>query len=101
MCAAQTQRELERALRARTSCPPVLTYFYEDLVDGAVGATALWRRVLQTLGVRSTSNGDSAAADGTRLRIIHGSQRTLHTVANPDEVKRALSGTPHDWMLRD
>lgn len=112
----QAQRELERVLRARSSCPPArqpLAFFYEDLIDGATGATAQWRRMLHTLGVHTLgvqrSNGDAAfggegeraAADGTRLRIIHGRQPTLDTVANPGEVKRALVGTPHEWMLHD
>lgn len=67
-------------------------FYYEDMRDGVDGASAVWGDFFGTLKLWRP--------DST-LTIIHGNEKLLDTVANPDAVTDALNQTEHAWMLWD
>ena len=71
-------------------------HYYEDLVDGAPQASAEWALVLKQLGTSPISTTTSA-----NYTIIRGKRPPLESVANPDEVRRALANSRHAWMLEE
>mmetsp|Transcript_29228 Transcript_29228/g.82474 ORF Transcript_29228/g.82474 Transcript_29228/m.82474 type:complete len:369 (+) Transcript_29228:207-1313(+) len=93
-----TQHNIEKAFSALSdSCGAARNarvYYYEDLIDSAEGAPEKWQGMFSVLGLGAVRKWVK-----TDLTIIHGEQPVLSTVANPDEVKKALKGTDHEWML--
>ena len=63
-------------------------------MDAAPAARSSWAAVLAQLNAPQ-----HASAAGANYTIIRGAAPVLDTVANPDEVARALRGTAHAWML--
>ena len=71
-------------------------HYYEDLVDGAPQASAEWALVLKQLRTSPISATTSA-----NFTIIRGKRPPLESVANPDEVRKALANSRHAWMLEE
>ena len=93
-----TQHNIEKAFAALADTCGVArnarVYYYEDLIDSAEGAREKWQSMFSILGL-----GAVRSWVATDLAIIHGEKAVLDTVANPDDVKNALKGTTHEWML--
>eukprot|EP00316_Scyphosphaera_apsteinii_P005910 CAMPEP_0119318852 /NCGR_PEP_ID=MMETSP1333-20130426/47802_1 /TAXON_ID=418940 /ORGANISM="Scyphosphaera apsteinii, Strain RCC1455" /LENGTH=278 /DNA_ID=CAMNT_0007325143 /DNA_START=378 /DNA_END=1214 /DNA_ORIENTATION=+ len=86
-----SQRAVEAAF-ASESCAATrsaLTFYYEQLIDGAKGSAARWGELLRLLHVWPQSH----------LKVIHAERPLLETISNTDEVVRTLNATPHAWML--
>ena len=71
-------------------------HYYEDLVDGAPQASAEWALVLKQLRTSPISATTSA-----NYTIIRGKRPPLESVANPEEVRKALANSRHAWMLEE
>eukprot|EP00192_Tetraselmis_astigmatica_P018908 CAMPEP_0117679682 /NCGR_PEP_ID=MMETSP0804-20121206/17941_1 /TAXON_ID=1074897 /ORGANISM="Tetraselmis astigmatica, Strain CCMP880" /LENGTH=252 /DNA_ID=CAMNT_0005489113 /DNA_START=485 /DNA_END=1243 /DNA_ORIENTATION=+ len=89
------QRSVEESFRKYSKDCEVArnarTFYYEDVRDGAEHAAREWGEIFGTLKVWVPSD----------LAIIHGNTPVLETIANPQEVKKALEHTDYEWMLRD
>ena len=74
-------------------------HYYEDLVDAAPGAAARWDALLRQLGAAPPPGGVSTPS--ANYTIIRAAAPVLDGVSNPDEVRNALAGGRHAWMLEE